>query len=138
MRVILGPWQPLGEVGLDPDGRLRLPRPAVGPGLYRFLLHDASRTAYVGETDELTRRFGHYRNPGPSQRTNVRLNDRMRAVLASGGSIAVEVCTRADVEVGSCREPLDLRVKSHRLLAEETALAEVRRLGLDAVENVGG
>jgi hypothetical protein len=92
---------------------------------------------YVGETDDLPRRFAAYRNPGPSQRTNRRMNMRMLDVLHSGGRVAIEVCTMAVVEVGACQEPLDMRLRSHRLLAEEAGLAAARSEGLGAIENTG-
>jgi hypothetical protein len=66
------------------------------------------------------------------------MNQRMLDVLRAGGRVAIEVCTAAGVEVGACQEPLDLRIKSHRLLAEEAALAAARAEGLGAVENAGG
>ncbi len=38
-----------------------------------------NETVYVGESDNLRRRISHYRNPGPTQRTNIRINDRIRS-----------------------------------------------------------
>ena len=138
MKTTPGPWQTLGRVGLDNDGRLVLPSPPRAPGLYRFRLRGDAPSVYVGETDQLPRRFTHYRNPEQSQRTNVRLNDRMHEHIAAGGTVDVDVCTEAWIEVGSEREVLDLSRKSHRMLAEEAALEEARTGGLGRVENVGG
>ena len=138
MRITLGEWRHLGDARVESTGRLALPTPPTGPGLYRFLLSGSSHSVYVGETEDLPRRFYGYRNPGPSQRTNQRMNQRMLDVLAAGGRVAIEVCTGAVIEVGTCHEPLDLRVKSHRLLAEEGALAAARAEGLGTVENAGG
>ena len=58
-------------------------------------------TVYVGETDRLKRRLQHYRTPGPSQRTNVRLNELMRMVLQAGGQVGVHVIEGASVEIDS-------------------------------------
>jgi hypothetical protein len=61
-------WEPLGRVGLDPQGKLVFPRAPSRPGLYRFEFDGAKgRQEYIGETDTLNRRFQHYRTPGPSQ-----------------------------------------------------------------------
>ena len=115
-----------------------MPTPPPGAGLYRFLLAGSSSSVYVGETEDLPRRFYGYRNPGPSQRTNQRMNERMLDVLRSGGRVAIEVCVTATVEVGTCQELLDLTRKPHRMPAEEAALVAARVEGLGAVENVGG
>jgi hypothetical protein len=138
MEITLGAWIPLGSAATTPDGRLRLPVPPAGPGLYRFLLTAPAPSVYIGETEELRRRFGQYANPGPSQRTNLRMNARMREVLAAGGTVAVETCTDASVAIATCLEPLDLLMRSHRLLAEESALAGARATALGTIENAGG
>lgn len=66
-------WAPIGPVELDPGGKLAFPRASSSPGLYRFTLELAGRTTvYIGEADNLTRRFQHYRTPGSRQETNVR------------------------------------------------------------------
>lgn len=82
MRVsVIFSWSSLGPVGLD-SGRLAFPRAPERPGIYRLDLGDR---VYIGETDRLRRRFQHYRTPGPSQRTNVRLNKATVEVLDRGG-----------------------------------------------------
>ncbi len=76
---------------LDPDrtraagGRAaQVPRCSQAPGIYRFRIRGSKGKAlYVGETENLARRFGFYRNPGPSQQTNVRMNAKFREALAS-------------------------------------------------------
>ncbi len=138
MEIVLDQWVLLGTVNLDRDGRLVFPALPSGPGLYRFRLLDEGASVYVGETDDLPRRFGRYRNPGPSQRTNVRLNGRMRSHLAAGGSVTLEICGRAGLTLGSEHEALDLRRKSHRVLAEEEALAQARSGGMGQILNAGG
>ncbi len=137
MRVILGPWHPLGVASLAASGRLGLPAAPRGPGLYRFLLSAPTDSVYVGETEDLPRCFYQYCNPGPSQRTNQRMSERMLGVMTVGGAVAVEVCVTATIEVGDASEPLDLRIKSHRLMAEEAVLAGVRGGEFGIVENAG-
>jgi hypothetical protein len=139
MRIVLGEWQTVGSVKLDREGRLAMPPPPHDGGLYRFRLQGrGAPSIYVGETDELVRRFGQYRNPGPTQRTNIRMNSRMREHLAAGGTVLAECCTEAWIHVGAEKEELDLSRKSHRMLAEETALAEAGTSAVDQIENIGG
>lgn len=90
MKVEPRPWREIGEVRIGTDGKLVMPDPGVQPGVYRFrLAGDDTASVYIGESDDLRRRFAHYRNPGPSQRTNVRMNERMRARLTGGGTVLV-------------------------------------------------
>jgi hypothetical protein len=139
MRIDLGEWQTVGSVKLDREGRLAMPPPPHDGGLYRFRLQGrGAPSIYVGETDDLVRRFGQYRNPGPTQRTNTRMNNRMREHLGAGGTVLAECCTEAWIHVGAEQEGLDLSRKSHRMLAEETALAQVGASAVDQIENIIG
>jgi hypothetical protein len=38
MKIEPGPWRELGEVRLGTDGKLLMPDPGRGPGIYRFRL----------------------------------------------------------------------------------------------------
>ena len=78
------------------------------PGLYRLRLRtsDGIESNYVGQSDSLRRRFFHYRNPGPTQSTNIRLNQLVRDLLSGGGEIWVQTdqgAARADLNRGSLR-----------------------------------
>lgn len=137
MRIEPRPWREIGEVGLGPDGKLVMPDPGASPGVYRFRFAGGeAASVYIGESDDLRRRFGHYRNPGPSQRTNVRMNGRMRARLAGGGTVHVAVVADATLRVAECAEPLDLQRPASRLLLEEHLLGEARDGRADAVDNI--
>ena len=137
MRIEPCPWRKIGEVRLGPDGKLLMPDPGHVSGVYRFRLSvGESPSVYIGESDDVSRRFGHYRNPGPSQRTNVRMKARMRACLGEGGLVEVAVVTEAVVRVAECHEPLDLGRRASRLLVEEYLLDEARQAGTETVENV--
>lgn len=58
------------------------------PGVYVFGL--AGRAVYVGiASTSLAKRLYFYSRPGVSQRTNIRLNARLRAELATAGSIDI-------------------------------------------------
>lgn len=135
-------WTNAGDVLLDAGGR-----PAFGlldpaPGLYRITLTDgpaaARPQAYIGETDNLRRRLTtNYRTPGATQKTSLRVNALLRTHLAGGGQVRLAVATEAIVRLRGSEQPLDLRRKASRLLAENAALvlalaeddAEIMNLG---------
>jgi hypothetical protein len=137
MKIEPGRWREVGEVRLGPDGKLLRPAPGPGPGIYRFrLTGGGARGLYIGESEDMGRRFGQYRNPEASQRTNIRMNERMRALVAAGGIVEVAVVTEAVLRVAECHELLDLAHRTGRRLVEEHLLAEAREAGAETVENV--
>jgi hypothetical protein len=137
MKIEPGPWRKVGEVSLGPDGKVLMPDPGNVPGIYRLrLTGDNVPSVYIGESEDMVRRFGQYRNPEPSQRTNVRVNERMRALIATGGIVEVAVVTEAVLMVAECHELLDLARRTSRRLVEEQLLDEVRETGAEAVENI--
>jgi len=73
-------WQPVGPMQLE-AGRLVFPRLVEGPGLYRLTFDwpDRARGVYIGEADDLRRRAQHYRTPGATQQTNIRMNQALVA-----------------------------------------------------------
>ena len=85
-------WREVGEVRLDMAGKPEFPTLSAKPGVYafRFTGHEGT-TLYVGEAENLQRRAAHYRNQGPSQATNVRLNERMRSHLSGNGRITMSL-----------------------------------------------
>lgn len=127
-------WLEGGTVVLDQSRRPVFPGVPTRPGVYRFTLTDADGVVvgvYVGESDNLARRMGNYRNPGPTQPTNQRLNTRFREVLGDGGGGAIAL----SVEVIVDGETLDLSGRPARLLAENAALVRAVQNGLP-VENL--
>jgi hypothetical protein len=93
--------------------------------LYRFRVrnHTGREAVYFGETEDLARRFAHYRSPGPTQLTNQRLNEQFRQALAVGGQVAVAVVTaEAWIERGNVRQVADLGSKAARCLFENAAM----------------
>ena len=119
-------WKAAGDV-LMVEGRLVFPKLPKRSGLYRFLL---GTRAYSGETDLLPRRMNGYRNPGPTQKTNLRLNEVMIAHLGAGGSISMEIVTEGSLLLDGAHAPLDLDDKAHRVLAEQAAIIEMRARGI--------
>jgi hypothetical protein len=116
-------WTPIGRVTLRGD-RLEFPEVQSVPGLYRFQIRNgSSKSAYIGESENLARRFGLYRDPGPSQQTNVRLNQIFRTALTSGAEIAVAIVTTgAWMDMVGVRAQPDFSIKAVRRLFEQAAL----------------
>ncbi len=124
-------WRDVGSIRVE-VGRLLFPEVPESPGAYRF---DLGQTVYIGKTDRLRRRFQHYRAPGPTQATNLRLNRLMLQLVGEGGPVTVSTVTSASVEVDGHRWPLDLRNKAARLLVENAALTAAQLAGR-SVENL--
>ncbi|MFC3097086.1 GIY-YIG nuclease family protein [Alteraurantiacibacter palmitatis] len=125
-------WVPVGAVSLDEQQKLRFPKTAAQPGLYRFEIISAeSLTQYIGETDQLSRRLQHYRTPGPSQRTNLRLNALLVEHLNRGDRVSLSAVTEGVTASCAGREHhVDLSVKSERVLLECAALLNARAAGV--------
>lgn len=66
------------------------------PALYRWVIQKRNGSVfyYLGETDGLVpRRVYQYLNPGPSQKTNLRLHDIFHSESANGSKILLEYLT---------------------------------------------
>jgi hypothetical protein len=106
-------WLTLGQVKLDEGMRLAFPSVAAEPGLYRMRISsDPGVLVYIGESDNLRRRFGNYRNPGPTQQTSLRINQLLREKLAADISMTVN---------GAEASP-NLRDRAVRRMVENAAL----------------
>lgn len=123
-------WQASGPITLDDQGKLLFSQPPITPGAYELRLLGTADAAYVGETDNLRRRLRHYRNPGRSQRTNIRMNDEMLQHIADGHHIALRTCTSAVVTTGIATHALDLEDKASRQLVESAHILLLRRQGV--------
>lgn len=117
-------WKHLGTVTIHESGKLVFPETPAVPGLYRLRLIGASGTRhYVGEAVNLKRRFGNYRNPGPTQQTSLRINDLLIDHLRSGDGVAVDIITTGiTLAIGSDKPRVDLADKATRRLLEQAAL----------------
>jgi hypothetical protein len=122
-------WYRPAAVTLGGDGRLLFPLLPHSPGIYRLTLADAPGQArsqvYVGESEDLRRRTGHYRRPGPTQQTSLRINALLQEHLQQGGSVTLAVATSATVTAGGTAQDLSLGRKTARVLAEHAALAMI-------------
>ncbi|MFJ1763091.1 hypothetical protein ACIOD2_22450 [Amycolatopsis sp. NPDC088138] len=122
-------WYLPATVILDDGGRLLFPLLPHSPGIYRLILADAPGQArpqvYVGESEDLRRRTGHYRRPGPTQQTSLRINALLQEHLQQGGSVTMAVATSATVTAGGTTQVLSLGRKTARVLAEHATLAMI-------------
>jgi hypothetical protein len=59
------------------------------PAVYRLTLGylTGHERHYVGESDNLARRMGNYRHPGPTQPTNQRLHKRVVDTISGGAQV---------------------------------------------------
>ena len=125
-------WQSLGRMRVDANDGLQFPVAPRRPGLYRFRLRDNGIARhYVGETDELRRRFQNYRTPGKSQQTNIRMNAEFRDHMAAGGSIEIDIVVDK-IHVNATGQPVqvDLSDKAMRRLFEHAALVDEAAAGI--------
>jgi hypothetical protein len=128
-------WTEIGLIVLDWD-RIRFPVAPDAPGIYRFDMYAPNgHRIYIGETDRLRRRFQHYRTPGPTQVTNIRLNASIADLVGSDGRVTVSVITAARLTIDGVPKRLDLSYKPCRLLVENGALTAARAAG-ESVENL--
>ena len=117
-------WDQLGRVRRDADSGLLFPSAGFVPAVYRFrVVGNGPERRYVGETSALRRRLQEYRTPGPSQRTNLRLNRLFRDHLEGGGQVDVDTADSIKLISGSGSVPVDLHDGVIRKLIESAALA---------------
>jgi hypothetical protein len=123
-------WQPLGAVSLDEKGRLAFPNAPSIPAIYRFRIrHNGAEARYIGETENLARRFSNYRTPGLSQQTNVRVNARLLEMMSAGAEVVVSAVVAAWLDRGRGRETADLSSRAVRRMIENAAVWD--RAGTD-------
>ena len=128
-------WKVLGKVVLDDAGGLSFPKAASAPAIYRFQLRlPDTQAQYIGETENLARRFAHYRSPGPSQATNLRLNATFKAALEAGADITVTVAkSGAWIDRGTLRQDADFTSKVVRCLFENAAILDTGAAGIESL-----
>lgn len=129
-------WRLIGDLRRDAAGKLVFPLAGNGPGVYRLEVDHAHDGVYFGEATELDRRFARYRNPGPRQPTNVRLNEVLVGALRDGGSCRLSVAEILTFQTDSGEPSLDLRLKAARVLVESCAIVLARNEGIRAVLNL--
>ena len=108
-------WRYVGPIVLQGD-RLVFPKVSEAPGVYRFRLNGS---VYIGESTNLRRRFNGYRNPGPTQQTNQRMNPVIAAAVSAGAAEleVVGTATVNGVEYDPSLGPARLLVENAALIA---------------------
>ena len=118
-------WVPIGRLVVDQEGKLRFPKAPDSPGLYRLRSRSpiGKMAVYIGESDNLQRRFGNYRNPGPTQQTSLRINAWLKNVLLAQNEVSISVVTQtAWIIDGDERALADFFKKTIRRLFEQWAI----------------
>jgi len=111
----------LGKVGVR-DGRLTFPEVGHMPCVYSLRFSGSEGlTEYIGEAADLARRWYSYARPGPTQRTNLRLNPVLLEAVHAG-EVEVRVATKATLVLGSESTDLDLNQRWARIMIEAHAL----------------
>ena len=81
---------------------------------------------------ELRRRFIHFRTPGRSQHTNIRIHDVLQEHLTRGGTVEVGIATGVVVmTVGDDAIHVDLADNAQRQFLEHVALVIETAGGMD-------
>ena len=126
-------WRRIGRITRDDKGDLAFPQTTRETGVYRFYLCGKERTkCYVGETVELRRRFRHFRKPGRSQNTNIRIHKALQEHLTTGGTVEVDIATGSVVmTVGDDTIQVDLADNAQRQFVEHVALIMETAGGMD-------
>ncbi len=124
-------WRTIGFVTLDGRGKPAFPHLPSDPAVYRLVLDGPSGPSlYIGETDNLRRRCGNYRNPGPSQQTSMRIGELLRRDLQLGCAIRLDIA-EVRLTVGGNPLEVDLASKAVRILVEHAALAAAAAAGTE-------
>ena len=130
-------WEPIGQVILDAAGKLAFPSLRIEPGVYRFRMVDTPASAvYIGESLSLRQRAGNYRNPGPSQKTSLRINARFLEHLRAGGRIEMSIARNVRIELNGLGLEQTLAYAPQRLVVESLGLIAADAEGFDHIENL--
>lgn len=116
-------WKPIGKVMLDNSLKLIFPHVTTSPSLYRIKIKHKNKIAYyIGETDNLKRRFGNYRHPGPSQQTSLRINKYLIDSLKDGAEIGISIVQEVWIKDDGKSLRADLADKAVRRMFENMAI----------------
>ncbi len=128
-------WKQLGAVALNDAGKLSFPTAPTVPALYRLRLTNSEGTRhYIGEAVNLRRRFGNYRNPGPTQTTSIRINEVLRNHLEAGGQAMVDlIASDISLSVGGQSLAVDLTDKAVRRLLEQAAVVANASIDIESL-----
>ena len=117
-------WKLAGSINLDWKQRLVFPPLGAGPGVYMFEVDTGSEIrVYIGEAENLRRRMQHYRTPGSSQKTNIRLNESLTETLKSKSLVTLwTIGAEAALTINEEKMSVNLSSQTERRLLESSAL----------------
>lgn len=112
------------------EGKLVPPLLPDEPGVYLLRGADVDGPyGYVGESDRLRRRWYQYGNPGPSQQTNIRINELLRNELAAAQAARLSIACDLRLEIDGREVPVDLSRKAVRCLFENAWQVQLAESG---------
>jgi len=130
-------WELCGQVTVSGEA-LTTPSLPSAPGVYQWVFrHAGHERRYVGEAANLSRRFQHYRTPGPSQTTNLRMNQRAKRVIANRGSVEIMLATKIRLVVDGATSSPDLNSPFVRRFVENAALLSLVASNCGIVNGAG-
>jgi hypothetical protein len=105
------------------ESRLYFPKVEPIAGIYRLRTQSKGRSSlYIGESDNLNRRFGNYRNPGPTQQTSLRINRFLIDLLSDGSEASISLAEEASLETENDERKFVFSDKNVRRLFESLAV----------------
>lgn len=128
-------WKDIGNVKLDENENLTFSKPPSIPGVYKLtIISEFKNSIYIGQTENLLRRFQHYRTPGPSQKTNIRLNIIMIEQLKSGSKITISIISNnASLNRDGINSHANFSKRNERILFEHGALVALKNTTLEVL-----
>ena len=116
-------WVRVGQVVSDGAGWAFPDAPRI-PAVYRWLFSDGHK-AYIGECENLWGRISQYKNPGPSQKTNQRIDAKILAAIDHSEPVQLET-----LAVQTHSDALDLTDAFLRRALENLAVIWARHGGM--------
>lgn len=112
----------LGSTQVDHKGRLKFPAAQIHATIYKLEINTIDdKFIYIGETENNKRRFQHYRTPGATQSTNIRLNQIMLETLSDGGVVNIYIMEDMKLQKSHLNE-VQIEDKNKRQLFERAAI----------------
>jgi hypothetical protein len=104
------------------------------PAIYRWLVYhgDKLESVYIGEAEILCpRRIYHYLHPGPSQMTNIRINELFTQLVNEGRKITLEILVFKEFVLdGKAVSISDLYKKTVRVFLEHLMMVHHENSGV--------
>ena len=102
------------------------------PCVYRIDIKGSSkREVYIGEAVKYNQRMRGYQTPGPTQRTNQRMNRHITEALQGNGLVSISLITEGShLYLNGEDYIVDMGEKHQRVLIENAALCEAYTSGV--------